>query len=267
MDIKISESIEKLKQEKRILANKLLEFTQAFKNSIAKIEKKHDERFAAYDKKLAKLENDRLESATSKDCECTAQVKEVKSVVDKHSDNVSKLEKECNDTNELIRKIDENLEELDNKINVSNKIIEDLKQATTRKPEEEIKQCIFDRTGFCREKDQCMFFHTEEICDVFLEKHKCWKRKCLKRHPKICRYFQRGVCTRDDCIYLHESNVHAGIVDNFADSCDKCDNLTYQRYFCEFCSKNFCANCTSKEAHKINIYKNQENPSCSNIHN
>ena len=29
----------------------------------------------------------------------------------------------------------------------------------------------------------------------------------------------------------------------------------------------FCANCTSEEANKINIYKNQENPSCSNIHN
>ena len=79
-------------------------------------------------------------------------------MVDKHSDNVSKLEKGCNDTNELIRKIDENLEELDNKIMVSNKIIEDLKQAMTRKPE--IKQCIFDRTGFCRGKDQCMLFHT-----------------------------------------------------------------------------------------------------------
>jgi septal ring factor EnvC (AmiA/AmiB activator) len=70
---------------------------------------------AAYDKKLAKLENDRLESATSKDCECTAQVKEVTSVVDKHSDNVSKLEKEYNDTNEWIGKIDENLKELENK--------------------------------------------------------------------------------------------------------------------------------------------------------
>ena len=44
-----------------------------------------------------------------------------------------------------------------------------LKQAMIRKPTEEVKQCIFERNGFCRERDQCMFFHTEEICDVFLE--------------------------------------------------------------------------------------------------
>ena len=76
---------------------------------------------------------------------------ELKYVIGKHSDNISNLEKEYNDTNELIRKIDDNLEELDHKINDSNRIIEDLKQAMNRKlEEEEDNQCIFDITGFCR---------------------------------------------------------------------------------------------------------------------
>jgi hypothetical protein len=266
MDVKISESIEKLKQEKRIIANKLLELSQRVQNSFAKMEKKNNERFALYENKLAKLEKEKLELSEPKVCECAIQVTNINSIVEKHSDDVSKLEQEYQVTNMLIKKIDTNLEELDNRIESSNKIIEDLKKATLLSEPEERKQCIFDRTGYCREKEKCLFLHTDDICEFFQEKLVCWKKNCIKRHPRICRYFQRDICRRENCRYLHKSTTETKAVD-LTDVCYRCERGSYRRYFCEFCSKNFCANCTSKEAHVSNIYNQKhENPSCSDVH-
>ena len=250
MDVKISESIEKLKQEKRIIANKLLELSQRVQNSFAKMEKKNNERFALYENKLAKLEKEKLELSEPKVCECAIQVTNINSIVEKHSDDVSKLEQEYQVTNMLIEKIDTNLEELDNRIESSNKIIEDLKKATLLSEPEERKQCIFDRTGYR---------------EFFQEKLVCWKNNCIKRHPRICRYFQRDICRRENCRYLHKSTTETKAVD-LTDVCYRCERGSYRRYFCEFCSKNMFANCTAKEAHVSNIYEKHEHPSCSDVH-
>ena len=59
--VTISETIDKLKSEKRILANKVLEFTKAFKNTIAKMEKNYDEKSAEYEKKLDEIKEERRE--------------------------------------------------------------------------------------------------------------------------------------------------------------------------------------------------------------
>ena len=50
MDINISETIDKLKNEKQIIAKKVFELSNAVKNSFAKIEKKYEERFSALEK-------------------------------------------------------------------------------------------------------------------------------------------------------------------------------------------------------------------------
>ena len=265
MNTEISESIENLKREKKIIARKVLEFTQAFKNTIAKMEKKYEERFACYEAKLLELESEKFENLESRVCRCEVEMKNATSIVEKCADGVSKLEQEVDNTNELIKKIDKNLAELDAKIIDSTNIIEKLKKSSiSETKDEEVKQCIFDRTGFCREKDQCMFLHTDEVCEIFLGNQICWKKKCIKRHPKVCRYFKRGVCRRDGCRYLHYDVVQ----DNIAKSaCDRCEKVHHQSYFCEFCCKKFCANCTVEEAHVANIYENKkENPSCSDIH-
>ena len=52
MDPQTSEIIEKLKSDKRILANKLMELSNAVKNSFAKLERKIEEKFAMYENKL-----------------------------------------------------------------------------------------------------------------------------------------------------------------------------------------------------------------------
>ena len=55
MDQQISESIEKLKSELRIIANKMIEFS--FKNSIVKLEKKFVDTFESFEKKINEIEN------------------------------------------------------------------------------------------------------------------------------------------------------------------------------------------------------------------
>ena len=261
MEMKISESIEKLKFEKRIIANKVIEFSNAFKNTIAKLEKKYEEKFTAFENKLEKLENERIPKSED-------QIKSVLLVVEKHSDDISKLENEYSRTDELLKEIDKNLLELEIKILECNEMIENLKlkEAKDMVNDEEVKQCIYDRSGFCRENNDCQFFHSEEICDIYLGKRICWKEKCRKRHPKTCWYFQRGYCKRgESCRYLHENLVSQKPLN--PNCCDRCEIISERRYFCEFCRKNFCHNCTAKSAHIENIYiKDQETPNCSDVH-
>ena len=95
---------------------------------------------------------------------------------------------------EKIKLIDKNLEEIDLKIDKSVKIVEQLKdkiERTKKEFDDNIfgKQCAYDRSRYCREKDESMFFHAQEICKIYLRNQKCWKANCRQRHPKPCRYF------------------------------------------------------------------------------
>ena len=125
--------------------------------------------------------------------------------------------------------------------------------------ESDVKQCLFDRKGFCKAQSNCKFFHAENICEIYLTNKVCWKVKCRKRHPKVCRYFTRGNCYRGEtCSYLHETN------DN---SCNCCGHIPTNRYYCEFCDRNFCSNCTVEEAHSLNIYNIiSKSPSCKYVY-
>ena len=116
--VTISETIDKLKSEKQTLANKLLEFTKAFKNTIAKMEKNYDEKFAEYEKKLDEIKEERIHEKLAIAKEAEIQMK----VVEKHSDDVAKLEQEYDKTKMLLHVIDMSIVELDNKIIVSNHI-------------------------------------------------------------------------------------------------------------------------------------------------
>ena len=61
MDHELSETIEKLKSEKRILAKKLLELSNTFKSTIARVEKKFDDRMKLFENIIAEHENKRSE--------------------------------------------------------------------------------------------------------------------------------------------------------------------------------------------------------------
>ena len=118
------------------------------------------------------------------------------------------------------------------------------------------KFCKFNNKGYCREKESCLFFHSDTVCEVYQATGVCWKLVCRKRHPKICRYGEK--CYRGkSCVYLHLTIF-----------CDRCEQMSCTRYYCEFCKKSFCESCTIEKAHVDNIYANIniEDPKCEHIH-
>ena len=74
-------------------------------------------------------------------------------------------------------------------------------------PEQSVKMCKFDKSGFCRERENCQFSHGLKVCEEFLISSECTKQKCYERHPKRCIYFARGECHWGlRCKYLHQAN-------------------------------------------------------------
>ena len=74
----------------------------------------------------------------------------------------------------------DNINEANHKIAESIKKIETLE---SNKSDNQIKQLIFDRMGFCKEQDDCKYFHAKEICSEYVETKRCTRKECRKRHP------------------------------------------------------------------------------------
>ena len=68
--------------------------------------------------------------------------------------------------------------------------------------QEQVTICKFDQSGFCKFKHLCKKEHVNEICENHSE---CKNEVCTKRHPKICRHFNKnGSCRHSDqCAYVH----------------------------------------------------------------
>ena len=231
-------AIESLKTGQKVIAKQVITLTDAVKNSIDKLKREKIDDNAALDDKLRGLES-RCENLQMN--------------IDNHDDVINELEKEKLKVENMIKKIDDNLEDVHKKMHESLTKIENISDETQ-------KQCIFDRKGFCREGERCKFFHSQEICSEFIEHRVCTKTICRKRHPKDCRYFNKSICLRgESCKYLHDQR-------RGENKCSKCEKFTLQKYFCEFCTKSFCPECTVKEAHNINIYEERDEIGCSNIH-
>ena len=69
---------------------------------------------------------------------------------------------------------------------------------------DEQKICIFNQTGFCKFKDECLNKHLDQVC----EQSDCTDDVCksLKRHPKPCKKFMNSkYCYyNESCAYKHE---------------------------------------------------------------
>jgi hypothetical protein len=237
-------AIESLRSDQKTIAKKLITLSEAFKNSLNKMKKEKAEENTAMENKLQGL---------------TEKCDKLRLVIDNHEDGMKELNlNKCN-LERLIKKIDDNLEDVNKKIGESLLKIENLK---TENHKFQIKQCIFDRKGFCKEEENCRFFHPLEICSDYIENRVCIKTCCRKRHPRLCRYFTRGICRRgESCKYLHDPSRQEN-------NCNRCHKNSPQKYYCEFCKKSFCPECTVKEAHTMNIYNTNDGlVTCSNIHN
>ena len=64
--------------------------------------------------------------------------------------------------------------------------------------------CMFDKFGFCKERDNCEKTHLTEVC----VQEECDARKCDNRHPRPCKYFQQnGYCKfKFNCKYGHKQS-------------------------------------------------------------
>ena len=90
-----------------------------------------------------------------------------------------------------LNQVDESLFYLNCKLASRNDEVVKPKEASDKKI---VKICKFNRTGFCRERENCAYSHGIKVCQEFLDSGVCMKQKCCERHPKHCIYFQRGDC-------------------------------------------------------------------------
>ena len=267
MDAETFDIIEKLKHEKRLLARKVLELSK----NLTKMEQIYEDKFTKYDERIVKLEAQlsvkvdmidvKIENLDIKD---KAVEKKFAIVLDdlenlkkdqvRLSDDVSNIEAESDVLNVKIETIDDAIKEIDKKIEAHEKLVENDEIVVNENSER--KQCRYNNRGYCRQLSDCNFFHSNSICEVYLETGTCWRQICRQRHPKVCLYGSR--CFRGkSCSYLHLDNL-----------CDQCNHFSQKTYYCEFCTKNFCGNCTMEKAHITNIYdeNSEANPTCVNIH-
>ena len=64
--------------------------------------------------------------------------------------------------------------------------------------------CKYFQCGFCKFGDMCRKEHIKEICPI----QNCISKTCMKRHPKVCKYFstQNRCKFGEQCSYKHEVN-------------------------------------------------------------
>ena len=190
-------------------------------------------------------------------------------IVEEHTETVDEIEEKACDlkkkidlVNESLEKINLEIAELEKKnINEDNKVAVDCDAIDKNDDRAEIRQCRFDRVGYCyKGKDECEFLHVEETCEIYSQSGYCNKVKCIRRHPRKCFYYEGGFCRRsDDCRYLHRTTKATR-------QCKKCNQRSNLTYYCEFCDESYCSKCTVKEAHDNNFIKSNILAECMNVH-
>ena len=127
----------------------------------------------------------------------------------------------------IIEKIEEQkeilLEKIDT-IDMSIKLIDKMLHSEN-KPKEvdaneendtvKLKQCRYNRKGYCKMKDECPFYHSSAICVNFVVFGVCSEPSCLERHPQTCYNFLQSECRWGKrCKYLHREQMIQIIIAN-----------------------------------------------------
>ena len=76
------------------------------------------------------------------------------------------------------------------------------------KKHEKQKRCRHNNLGFCKMGTNCVYYHTDKVCEQHLTNGKCPEPKlCSFRHPKECKFWLgdiRGCFRGEECKYLHK---------------------------------------------------------------
>ena len=166
------------------------------------------------------------------------------------------IENEIAENKAAIRKLDDKIEAL----TASEEIVH-------------VNKCYHYDKGFCRSNKDCKFYHPEKTCRIYLKEGICTKVHCKDRHPKVCRHWKTNSCSRNGyCAYMHR-NASADVIEieieNMSQNpikrynCDLCNKITELRYYCEYCMKDFCSECTKQPSiEDLNV----QFVGCKNIH-
>ena len=79
------------------------------------------------------------------------------------------------------------------------------------------KNCRYNDGGFCKSRSDCQYYHSEIICEKYLQDGKCSLTGCKQRHPKNCKFWEKNEkrCFRaESCKYLHRAKIIENINDN-----------------------------------------------------
>ena len=70
--------------------------------------------------------------------------------------------------------------------------------------ESEKKRCKWWNRGYCKFKQSCPYLHPKAICI----EEQCSNKECEKRHPNICKNWQKGSCKFTNCEFKHPTVVN-----------------------------------------------------------
>ena len=173
--------------------------------------------------------NARLEAIEKQsDDEQTTDLKEIlesQALIDgimvNNSDDIALMKKLKQENKDAIKCLEYRIEILGKEIKMRN-----AESITGNKEEEhdlERKEtvCKFYNRGYCKYKMCCIYFHSQNICEIFLKDGKCFRKGCCLRHPKNCKYGKEGCFRVQTCAYLHNDD-HATVGDkNHVESCEE----------------------------------------------
>ena len=142
--------------------------------------------------------------------------------------------------------------------------------------------CRFNHFGFCKvRQENCNFYHSKEMCDIYLEKGICYRVHCRKRNPvhvdmrwketvieevnasSFTRMLQNKKKWSDAIV---ESSGNTSSKETKSISCRGC-KMEKSIFTCEECGKEFGISCLIESHDIINMYmKNSIRYRCDMVH-
>ena len=123
------------------------------------------------------------------------------------------------------------------------------------------RKCRYFNRGYCKYTSKCRFFHPGDICQTYLDSHKCIQKECPLRHPKQCKWVGgNGGCKRQNCAYLHGGLPAEGnnVAAKAEFKCEGCKSIWNKgefvvKHMIQNIQTYFCLNCEDwiKEKEKV----------------